>query len=262
MSSSVLPYWSGPSFSLMPYFVTIWRAISVAFSMSFDAPVVTSPPRWSCSAVQPPSGEDRGLVHDVREIGAREAGRDLSDPQQVDGLVERLAANVDVEDALAALDVRAVEDHLAVESTRPQERRVEDVRAVRRREDDDVGPGVEAVHLDEDLVEGLLALVVRAAEAGAALAADRVDLVDEHDARRVALRLVEQVAHARRADADEHLDELGARDREERHAGLAGDGAREHCLPRAGRTHEQHAARDARAERAELLRVLEELDHL
>src|SRR5256885_4437558 len=33
--------------------------------------------------------------------------------------------------------------------------RVEDVRAVRRGDDDDIRPGVEAVHLDEDLVQGL-----------------------------------------------------------------------------------------------------------
>jgi hypothetical protein len=73
------------------------------------------------------------------------------------------------------------------------------------------------------------------------------------------LRLLEQVAHARGADADEHLDEVGARDREERHAGLARDGAREQRLAGAGRPVEQHALRDARAERLELLRVLEEL---
>ena len=48
---------------------------------------------------------------------------------------------------------------------------------------------VEAVHLDEDLVERLLALVVAAAEARAALAADGVDLVDEQDAGRVLLGL-------------------------------------------------------------------------
>ncbi len=44
--------------------------------------------------------------------------------------------------------------------------------------------GLEAVHLDQHLVQGLFALVVAAAEAGAALAADRVDLVDEDDAGR------------------------------------------------------------------------------
>ena len=179
-----------------------------------------------------------------------------------DVLVERLALGVDLEDREAALHVRAVEDDLAVEAAGPQQRRVEDVGPVGGGDDDHVGVRVEAVHLDEDLVEGLLALVVAAAEAGAALAADRVDLVHEHDARAVALGLVEQVAHAAGADAHEHLDELGAGDAEERHAGLAGDGPRHERLAGSGRAHEQHAARDARAERVELLGVLQELDDL
>src|SRR5581483_2111738 len=101
----------------------------------------------------------------------------------------------------------------------------------------------------------LLALVVPAPEAGAAVTADGVDLVHEDDARRGLLRLLEQVAHTGGADADEHLDEVGARDREERHAGLAGDGAREERLARAGRPVEQDALRDPRAERLELVRV-------
>jgi hypothetical protein len=46
--------------------------------------------------------------------------------------------------------------------------------------------------------------------AGAALA-DRVDLVEEHQARGLLLGLLEQFAHARRAQTDEHLDELRAR---------------------------------------------------
>ena len=70
---------------------------------------------------------------------------------------------------------------------------------------------LEPVHLGEDLVERLLALVVAAAEragAGRAAAPDRVELVDEDDRRRGLLGLLEEVAHARGADADDRLDEL------------------------------------------------------
>ncbi len=63
--------------------------------------------------------------------------------------------------------------------------------------------------------------------------AERVELVDEDDAGRLGLGLREQVAHARGADADEHLDELGAAQAEEGHLGLAGHGAREQRLARA-----------------------------
>src|SRR5204863_3300920 len=113
-----------------------------------------------------------------------------------------------------ALAVRPVDDDLAIEAARAQERRIEDVRTVRRRDEDDVVLHLEAVHLDEQLVERLLALVVAAPEAGAAVAADRVDLVHEDDAGRVLLRLLEQVPYpACEAElrSEEHTSELQSR---------------------------------------------------
>ena len=172
---------------------------------------------------------------------------------------ERLALGVNLEDVAAALAVGTVDDDLAIEAARAQQRRIEDVRTVRRRDQDHVVLLLEPVHLDEQLVERLLALVVPTAHARAAMTADGVDLVDEDDARARLLRLLEEVAHARRAHTDEHLDEVRAGDREERYARLAGGRPREQRLAGAGRPVEQHALRDAGAERLELLRVLEEL---
>ncbi len=153
---------------------------------------------------------------------------------------------MNLEDLLPTLPVGPVDDDLPVEAAGAQQGGVEDVGAVRGRDQDDVVLQLEPVHLDEELVEGLLALVVAAAHARAAVTTDGVDLVDEDDAGARLLGLLEQVAHARGADADEHLDEVGAGDREERHPGLAGSRAREERLAGAGRAVEQHALRDAR----------------
>jgi hypothetical protein len=100
---------------------------------------------------------------------------------------------------------------------------------------------------------------VAADAVGAARAPERIELVDEDDRRRLLPCLLEEIAHACRADADEHLDELGAGDGEERHAGLAGDRAGEEGLPRSRRPDQQHAFRHTCAEAAVFLRVLEEL---
>jgi hypothetical protein len=124
---------------------------------------------------------------------------------------------------------------LPVEATRPQERGVEDVRPVGSRDHDDPVVGLEAVHLDEELVQRLLALLMPAAEAGALVAADRVDLVHEDDAGRVLLALFEQVTHPGGTDADEHLDEVRPRDREEGDVRLAGNRLGEERLAGAGR---------------------------
>src|SRR5260370_40799334 len=52
-----------------------------------------------------------------------------------------------------------------------------------------------------------------------------------------------KIAHARRANAHEHLDELGAGDREERHARLAGYCARQKRLAGARRANQQNTLR-------------------
>ncbi len=169
---------------------------------------------------------------------------------------------MDLEDSFASLHIRARHDHPPIETAGPQEGGIEHVGAIGRRDQDHAFVGLEAVHLDQQLVERLLALVVTAAQAGAAMAPDGVDLIDKDDARRVLLALHEEVAHPRCAHADEHLDEVGAGDREERHPGLSRDRAGQQRLAGARRADQQHALGDSAAKAGEAFGVLEELDYL
>ena len=182
-----------------------------------------------------------------------------------DVVAQRHRAGVHLEDLLAADLVGRLDRHAAVEAPGAQESLVQDLRAVGGGQHHHAVAGLEAVHLGEDLVEGLLALVVAAAREPAAAgsrAADGVELVDEDDGRRGLLGLLEEVAHARGADAHDRLDELRRGDREERHAGLARHRLRQERLARAGRARQQHAPGDARAELAVLLGRLQEVDDL
>mmetsp|Transcript_105965 Transcript_105965/g.276713 ORF Transcript_105965/g.276713 Transcript_105965/m.276713 type:complete len:225 (+) Transcript_105965:1169-1843(+) len=182
--------------------------------------------------------EDGRLVHQVLQVGAAHPGAALGDLADADLLVELLVPQVHVEDLLPPLHVGQVDLHAAVEPPGAQEGAVEDVRAVGGRDDDDAAVALEPVHLGQDLVQGLLPLVVPAAHAGAALPADGVDLVDEHDARGVLLRLLEDVANPRGTHAHEELDELCGRRLDERDPGLACQCFGHERLARARRTSE------------------------
>ena len=158
------------------------------------------------------SSEKGALVHEVHEVRAGEARGELGEPFEVDIRGERLVLRVNAEDALATEDVRTVDRDLAVEATGAQQRRVEDVRTVGGGDEDHRVIRLEAVHLNEELVERLLALVMATAEARAALTADGVDLVDEDDAGARGLGLLEKVTDAARANTHEHLHEVRAGD--------------------------------------------------
>ena len=91
------------------------------------------------------------------------------------------------------------------------------------------------------------------------MAADGVDLVDEDDGGGVRLGLLEQVTDARGTNSDEHLDEVGTGDREERHACLARNRSRQQGLAGSGGAVQQHALGDLGADSREAGGFFEEL---
>src|SRR5260370_33790102 len=126
--------------------------------------------------------------------------------------------------------------------------------------DNDPFVALEAVHFHQQLVEGLFALIMTAAQTGPAMPADRIDFIDEYDARSVLLRLLEHVADARGAHADEHFDEIRAGDGDKWHLRLAGDGARQQRLAGSGGADHEHAFRDLAAKFLELAGIFHEID--
>ncbi len=212
--------------------------------------------------VAAPNREQGGLVDEVGEVGAGHPRRAASHDEEVDVGVHALGLRVHLEDQLPLADLGKRHHHLTIEAPRPQEGRVEDVGPVGGRDHHDALGGLEAVHLGEHLVERLLPLVMAAAEAGAALAADRVDLVHEDDGLAHLASALEQVAHAAGADAHEHLHEVRAGDGEEGHASLAGHRTGDERLAGARRAHQEDALGNPGADLGEAVRRLEEVDDL
>ena len=204
-------------------------------------------------------GKERRLVHQVGEVGAGKAGGAPRDDGGVHIRAHRHLAHVHCKDLLPAADVRQGHHHLPVKAAGAQQGRVQHIRAVGGGDDDDAFIAVKAVHLHQQLVQGLLALVMAAAQAGAPVAPHCVDFVNEDDAGGVLLGLVEHVAHPGGAHADEHLHEVRAGDAEEGHPRLAGDGLGEKRLAGARLAHHEDAARDLAAEFLELAGGLQEV---
>src|SRR5688500_1544042 len=89
------------------------------------------------------------------------------------------------QDRLPAHHVWLIHCDVSIESTRPEQCGIKDVRAVGRADNHDPATDLEAVHLDEDLVQGLLAFILSPGTASrATFATSRIQLVDEDDRRR------------------------------------------------------------------------------
>ena len=202
------------------------------------------------------------LIEQVRQVGAGKANGHLGELLKLNVLVHRLVLGMHAQDLLAALHVRTVDRNLAVKTAGTQQRRIQNVGAVGGGDQDDRLALLKTVHLDQQLVERLLALVVTAAQAGSALTSHGIDLIDEDDRRGLGLGLLKEVAHAAGADAHEHLDKVGTRDAKERHARLAGNGLGQQGLTSTRRANQQHAARNLGAQLSIAIRIAQKVANL
>ena len=167
---------------------------------------------------------------------------------------------MNLEDLLATTQVGQWHHHLAVKAARTQQRRVEDIGAVGGSDDDHALVTLKAVHFDQQLVQGLLTLIVTTTQTGTTVTANRIDLVDKDDAGGGLLGLFEHVTHTGGTDTDEHLHEIRARDGKERHLGLAGNGSGEQGLTGTRRADHQHTTGDLTAKLLKLAGITQELN--
>ena len=207
------------------------------------------------------SGEDSRLVHQVGKVCPAESGGFLGQALHRDFLCQRLAGGMDLEDGRPALDVGQVEGYPAVEASRPEQSRVQNIRPVGGGQHYDVVVGLEPVHFHQDLVQGLLPLVVASAQASPAVTPYSVDFVDEHYAGGIPLGLVEEVPDPGRAHTDEHFNEFAAADVEEGHARFSGYRPGQQGFSGPGLAHQKHSLGYLGAQGKEPLRVLQELHH-
>ena len=181
------------------------------------------------------------FVDDVGQLGTGGAGGHAGHGVEVDARGQRHLFGVHFQNLFAALEVGQFHRHATVKTSGTGQGRVQRIRAVGGRQNDDAGVALKAVHLGEQLVQSLLTLVVAAEVAAVALLADGIDLIDEHDTGGLFLGLPEQVAHLGRAHAHEHLHKFRTGNGEEGHIGFACYGLGQHGLAGARRAHQQDA---------------------
>ena len=208
------------------------------------------------------SRKDGCFVEQVGKVGAGEAWRATRDRFEAHVRSQFLIADVNFEDGEPALDIGGIHLHLAIEAAGPHQGRIEHVGSIRGRNDDDATVSLEAVHLGEQLIKGLLPFVIAAADTGTALPADGIDFIDKDQAGTVFLGPFEKIPHPACANTHEHLHEFGTRKREERHARLASDRFGEKCFAGAGGAYQQHTFGNFCPHRGKALGGLQKGHHL
>jgi hypothetical protein len=162
---------------------------------------------------------------------------------------------VHLQDTFSPSDVRSWYYNVPIEPPWTEQRGIQYVRPVGCSDENDSLVGLESIHLDQQLVQRLFALVMAATEACSAVTPNRVDFVDKDDARRLLFALNEKVTDSGSSDADEHFYEIGTADTEERDSGFARDGTSQQGLASSRGPHEQTPFGNSAAKFREFFRI-------
>src|SRR6266566_8432539 len=138
--------------------------------------------RILCLGNMLPQGQHHARVRERRNICTSIPIRLPSQLIQVHVLRQRSLTGMNLEDLLPRLQVRRRNKQQPVKPTRSQQGRVNNVRSIRSRDDDDVSKLLETIHLGQELANHPLSHV-RVATATSAGGCNRVNLVEKYYTR-------------------------------------------------------------------------------
>src|SRR5690606_10345829 len=158
--------------------------------------------------------------------------------------------------------VGEIDHHATVKASGSEQCFVEYIGLIGRGQYNDTFATRKAIHLSEDLIEGLF-LFARSTDCHRSTrATDSVEFVDENNRRRVFTRLLEKIAYPCSANPHNHLDKLRRAHGKERHASRTCDGTREKGFTRSRGSDKEHSSRGCASETCILLGILKKIHDL
>ena len=163
----------------------------------------------------------RCLVDDVCKLCSGGSGGSFCNVVEVYVICDLDLFRMNLQNLLTALEVRKLYWNPAVETARTKKSRVKGIRTVGGCQNNNALGTVETIHLGQQLVQGLLTLVV-SADLAVTLFTDGIDLIDEYDTGRFFLGLFKKITNLGGAHTNEHLYEFRTGNGEEGNLRLTG----------------------------------------
>ena len=209
-----------------------------------------------------PRRQQRRLIHQIRQISTRKPRRPSSQRIQINLHRNRLPPRMHLQNTPPTTPIRTINHNLTIKPTRPQQRRIQNIRTIRSRNQNNIILQLKPIHLHQQLIQRLLTLIMPPTQTSPTMPPNRINLIHKHNTRRRLLRLLKQIPNTRRTHTHKHLHKIRTRNRKKRNPSLTSHSPRQQRLPRPRRPIQQHTLRNPSPQRLKLLRILQKLLNL
>mmetsp|Transcript_9901 Transcript_9901/g.16223 ORF Transcript_9901/g.16223 Transcript_9901/m.16223 type:complete len:246 (+) Transcript_9901:1016-1753(+) len=162
-----------------------------------------------------PRSQNRSLITDVRNLGPRKpwCKRSHTLGNLLFASIHVKLLEMDLKDLLASLDIWKINLDLPIKSTWAQNRLIQDINTIGTCKNDNTFFCRKPIHFNQKLIQGILTLIVSTTESTfSTCSCDSINLVNEHNTRRILSSLSKQISNSGRTHTDKHLDKIRPRD--------------------------------------------------
>mmetsp|Transcript_2572 Transcript_2572/g.4000 ORF Transcript_2572/g.4000 Transcript_2572/m.4000 type:complete len:321 (-) Transcript_2572:551-1513(-) len=209
-----------------------------------------------------PGSGDGCFIHQVFQLCTTETRSSSGNCFKINVGLNRLATSVHAQDSGTALEIGKIDCDLTIEASRTEKCVIKNIKPVRGSNGDNTRIAIETIHLDQNLIQCLLTFIVTSSESCSALTSNGIDLINEDDARRVLLGLVEHITHTRSSNTNKHLYKFGTRNGDEWHTCLSSNSLGEEGLTSTRGSIEDDTTRNAASVLGVSLGLLQKVNNL
>jgi len=165
------------------------------------------------------------------------------------------------QNAFSTLDIRCRNHNLAVKSAGSQKCRIQNIRPVGCRNQDNSFIGFKTIHLHQQLIQGLFPFIMPTTQAGTTMTTHGINFINKNQARSIFLALVKEIAHSGCPDTHKHFDKIGTTDAEKGNFSLTCHRFGHQCFSGTRRTNQQDTFRYFTPKAGKSFRIPEEIDN-
>ena len=203
------------------------------------------------------------LITYISDISAREAWCLTSQQVYIEVFVSLYRTQMHLEYLLSLCKVWEVHMYLTIKTSCTQQCLIEHIDTVGCCHDDNTRVSAKAIHLCQQGIEGILTFVIAAiARILASSTTNSIDFINKDDTWCLCLCLSKCITNTRSANANEHLDKVRTRHREEWYASLSCHSLCQQCLTSSWRTYQESALWYLTTQFCIFLWLLEEVHNL
>ena len=161
-----------------------------------------------------------------------------------------------------AFQIRPLHNHPPVKTARTQKRRVQNLRPVGGSQNQDSLGGIKSVHLRQQLVQGLLPLVISAAVPAVTAFSNGIHLVDKDNTGGIFLGLLKEVTNTGSSHTHEHLHKVRTGQGEKGNVGFSCHRFSQQGLSGSWRSHQKRSFGKLRPDGRVFCRIMQKIHHL